>query len=109
MSVKDKWKDTGKGLGKSFAGLGKSIIKSVKVGTDRILDEEPKDEQGNTVKTDLRETWSEVGHNFGQTGKSLGQAVSGTARKVADKLDPEEKPAQGGEEETVSEESTEAE
>ena len=34
MSVKDNWKQTGKGVGKSFAGLGKAIAKSVKVGVD---------------------------------------------------------------------------
>ena len=87
MSVKDNWKNTGKGLGKSFAGVGKSIIKSVKVGADRILDEEPRDENGNVVQTDLRESWSEVGHSFGNTGKSFGKAVSGTAKKVAKKVD----------------------
>ncbi|MBQ7700305.1 MAG: hypothetical protein IJT49_08200 [Clostridia bacterium] len=87
MSVKDNWKNTGKGLGKSFAGVGKSIIKSVKVGADRILDEEPRDENGNVVQTDLRESWSEVGHSFGNTGKSLGKAVSGTAKKVVKKVD----------------------
>jgi hypothetical protein len=108
MSVKDKWKDTGKGLGKSFAGLGKSIVKSVKVGAERILDEEPKDENGNTVKTDLRESWSEVGHNFGNTGKSLGKAVSGTARKVADKIDPEDENATESDGLTVEEQPEDA-
>ena len=87
MSVKDNWKNTGKGLGKSFAGLGKSIVKSVKVGADKLLDEEPKDEEGNVKPTNLKESWSEVGHSFGNTGKSLGKAVSGTAKKVAQKID----------------------
>ncbi len=87
MSVKDNWKNTGKGLGKSFAGVGKSIVKSVKVGADKILDEEPRDENGNVKPTGLKESWSEVGHNFGKTGKSLGKAVSGTAKKVAKKID----------------------
>ena len=87
MSVKDNWKNTGKGLGKSFAGVGKSIVKSVKVGADKILDEEPKDENGNVKPTGLKESWSEVGHNFGKTGKSFGKAVSGTAKKVAKKID----------------------
>lgn len=93
MSLKDNWKDTGKGLGKSFAGLGKSIVKSVKVGADKLLDEEPKDENGNVKPTNLKESWSEVGHSFGSTGKSLGKSVSGTAKKVTDKIggDEEEK------------------
>ena len=85
MSVKDNWKNTGKGLGKSFAGVGKSIVKSVKVGADKILDEEPRDENGNVKPSGLKESWSEVGHSFGN--KSLGKAVSGTAKKVVKKID----------------------
>ena len=92
MSVKDNWKDAGKGIGKSFAGLGKSIVKSVKVGTDKILDEEPENVETKEKKS-LRDSWSEVGHSFGDTGRSLGKAVSGTARKVADKIDGEEETA----------------
>jgi hypothetical protein len=93
MSVKDEWKNTGKGLGKSFTGLGKSIVRSVKVGAENILDERPKDENGNVAPTHLRESWSEVGHSFGNTGKALGRAAAGTAKKVADAIeadDPEE-------------------
>ena len=87
MSVKDNWKDTGKGLGKSFSGLGRSIVKSVKVGAEKILDEEPRDENGNVIPEGLKESWSEVGHDFGKTGKSLGKAVAGTAKKVAKKIE----------------------
>ena len=87
MSLKDNWKDAGKGVGKSFAGLGKSILKSVKVGVERATDEEPVDENGNPKKTNLKEAWSEVGHNFGNAGKSIGKAAAGTVKKVADKVD----------------------
>ena len=81
MSVKDNWKDTGKGLGKSFAGLGKSIVQSVKVGKDKVLDKDTED------RPDLRESWKEVGESFGQAGKSFGKAMAGTAKKVENKLD----------------------
>ncbi|MBQ9388424.1 MAG: hypothetical protein IJU01_07245 [Lachnospiraceae bacterium] len=87
MGLKDNWKDVGKGLGKSFAGLGKSIVKSVKEGANRATGDEPLDENGNPVRTDLRETWSEVGHSFGETGKALGKAAAGTAKKVADSVE----------------------
>lgn len=87
MSVKDNWKNTGKGLGKSFSGLGKSIVKSVKVGAGKILDEEPKDEDGSVKRESLKESWSEVGHDFGKTGISFGKAVTGTAKKVAKKIE----------------------
>ena len=49
MGLKDNWKDVGKGLGKSFAGLGKSIVKSVKEGANRATGDEPLDENGNPV------------------------------------------------------------
>ncbi len=83
MSLKDNWKEAGKGLGKSFAGLGKSIVKSAKVGVDAALDETPADQTG------LKEAWSDVGHSFGDTGKSLGKAFAGTAKKVVDAVDDE--------------------
>ena len=44
MSLKDDWKKTGKDLGKSFAGLGKSIIKSVEAGADKVNGDEGKNE-----------------------------------------------------------------
>ena len=87
MSVKDNWKATGKGLGKSFAGLGKSIVQSAKVGMDRANGDVPLDEDGNPKQTNLKESWSKVGHSFGETGKSLGKAAAGTAKKVVDKVD----------------------
>jgi len=100
MSVKDEWKNTGKDLGKSFAGLGKTIVRSVKVGADKLLDEEPKDENGNVKPTNLKENWSKVGHSFGKSGKSFGKAVTETAKTVISKADEEfgeaepEKPAE---------------
>lgn len=33
--LKNSWKETGKGLGQAFAGLGKSIVKSAKAGIDK--------------------------------------------------------------------------
>ena len=88
MSLKDNWKEAGKGLGKSFAGLGKSIVKSAKVGVDAALDETPAEER-EPKETGLKEAWSDVGHSFGDTGKSLGKAFAGTAKKVVDAVDDE--------------------
>ena len=98
MSLKDDWKDTGKGIGKTFAGLGKSIAKSVKVGLDAATDETPVDENGKPLPNGLRESWTEVGHSFGTTGKSLGRAAAGTAKKVIDKVDEAADGPKGGEE-----------
>ena len=90
MSLKDDWKNTGKNIGQTAVGLGKSIVRSVKVGSEIILDERPKDENGGVAPTHLRESWTEVGHDFEKTGKALGKAAAGTARKVGDALDPED-------------------
>ena len=96
MSLKDSWKEAGKGIGKSFVGLGKSIIKSVEVGADRALDEEPKN-ASEAQPVDLRETWSVVGHSFGDAGKALGKAVAGTAKTVIDKVEADDASAQAAE------------
>lgn len=107
MSVKDDWKNTGKGFGKSFTGLGKAIIKSAKVGINKLYDNTSGEEKdpNEPKETGLRESWSEVGHSFGYTGKSLGKAAAGTAKKVVDSIDG--KPSEGEEkksEETNNEE-----
>lgn len=112
MSVRDEWKNTGKDLSDTFKGLGKSIVKSVKVGADKILDEEPKDENGNVKPTGLKESWSEVGHNFGKSGKSIGKAVTETAKVVVKKADEElnkteAQPEQPFEDKTAEEEPAE--
>lgn len=90
MSLKDDWKDTGKNIGHTAAGLGKAIARSVKVGAEKVLDETPKDSEGKDKPTGLRESWSGVGRSFGKTGKSLGKAAAGTAKKVADAVDDDE-------------------
>ncbi|MBQ7566908.1 MAG: hypothetical protein IJT18_07295 [Oscillospiraceae bacterium] len=82
MSLKDSWKETGKGIGKTFAGLGKAIVKSVEVGVDRATGDDPEN-----AATDLRESWSEVGHSFGKTGKSLGKAAAETAKRAEEAID----------------------
>ena len=94
MDVKQDWKDAGKDIGKTVVGLGKAIVRSVKVGADKILDEGPKDGSDDAC---LRDSWSEVGHGFGRAGKSLGKAVAETARDVADKLDSTDEAPKDGE------------
>ena len=87
MSLKDSWKEAGKGLGKSFAGAGKAILESARVGLDRAADDTPED----NGPTGLKEKWSEVGHSFLKTGASLGKAAAETAERVADEIDPDDK------------------
>lgn len=36
MALKDTWKQTGKDLGHAFRDLGKAVVKTVKVGADKV-------------------------------------------------------------------------
>ena len=98
MSTKEEWANTGKGIGKTVVGLGKALLKTVKVGAEKILDETPEEKE-----VPLKDTWSEVGQTIGNTGKSFGKAIANTARDLADLID-DEKPAEAAElftEETI--------
>ena len=35
---KDSWKETGKGLGQAFKGLGKTVIKTAEVGVNKAVE-----------------------------------------------------------------------
>ena len=88
MALKEEWKDTGKGLGKAFKGLGKNIVRSVKTGVDKIdeTDEEKAQNEGKeTVFNDgsWRETGKELGHAF----KDLGQSILHSAKTGVDYVD----------------------
>ena len=37
-NLKDSWKETGKGLGQAFKGLGKTVIKSAEKGVDKAVE-----------------------------------------------------------------------
>ena len=85
-SLKDSWKKFGKDVGNTMKGLGRSIAKSVDVGTDKIFDEMPANE--DAAKTsDLKESWKDVGHSFGHTAADLGNAVAKSVKKGADKAE----------------------
>ena len=87
MSLGEKWKEAGKGMGESFSGLGKSIVKSAKVGVDNLAGEAPVDENGEKKESGLKENWKGVGRSFKHTGSALGKAFAGTAKKVVDEVD----------------------
>ena len=35
---KEDWKQTGKELGNAFEGLGKTLVRTIKTGTDKVMD-----------------------------------------------------------------------
>ena len=74
-SLKSRWAAFGKGMGRSMAGLGKTIIKSAKAGVERI------DDDGEAPKispTELKSSWKAVGKSFGMTASNFGRAVEET-------------------------------
>lgn len=103
MSQRDDWKDTGKGLGSAFKGLGKSIVRTAKTGVDKAVDwaegkpaEETAQtadgaaatqasgtEAGSNVFNDG--TWRETGKDLGGAFKGLGQNIIKSAKKGGDK------------------------
>lgn len=36
MSLRDNWKETGVGLGHAFRDLGKTLVKTVKTGAEKV-------------------------------------------------------------------------
>lgn len=38
MALKDSWKETGKGLGHAFTGLGKTLVKTAKYAVNKAED-----------------------------------------------------------------------
>ena len=85
MSLKDKWKETGKNIGGAFKNFGKAMATTAKVAVGK--EENKVNEDG---KSTLREAWTKTGHGFGDAGKSLGKAVSGTVDKVVGEEEKEE-------------------
>ena len=83
MSLKDSWKEAGKDLGKSFTGLGKSIVKAVEVGADKISGDKEGEEQKSA---ELKETWKTMADDFDKASDSFADAVADTGNKVSDEL-----------------------
>ena len=68
MSLKDSWKQTGKGLGHAFRDLGRTI--------------------GDTVNDEAkREQWKETGRGLGHAFRDFGKTAIRTAAVATEKLD----------------------
>lgn len=56
MSLKDSWKETGVGLGHAFRDLGKTLVKTVKTGAEKMDEwangEEDKSQSDSENKTE---------------------------------------------------------
>ena len=86
--LKQQWKGFGKGMGKSFSNLGKSIIKSAKVATDKADDwAQGNDNEVDEQPTGLKESWAETGKTIGNTAAAFGKSLGSTAKHVLNEID----------------------
>lgn len=99
MALKDDWKDTGKGLGQAFSGLGKSIVRTVKDGVDAVDDwaESDKKEEAANAENAGHEaeekessvfndgTWRKTGKNLGSAFADLGKTIVRSGKTGVDK------------------------
>ncbi len=89
MALNNEWKDTGKSLGGAFANLGKTLIKTAKVGVDKAEawadDKDPEKavpEENVTNDGTWRETGKELGSAFAKLGKTLFNTADATVDKA---------------------------
>lgn len=78
MALNNDWKDTGKSLGGAFASLGKTLIRTAKVGADKAeawadgKDQTEAVPQENVMNDgSWRKTGKELGGAFAKLGKTL--------------------------------------
>lgn len=89
-SLRDNWKDVGKGMGKTFAGLGKTLVKTAKVGANKIDDwAEDRETDNSAQKASMKEGWKEFGRDFVSTAEDLGKASVKSVKKGVDAVDNE--------------------
>ncbi len=93
--LRDDWADFGKGMGKTFAGLGKSLVQTAKVGVNAASDWIDGNKVDNTAeKQQVKEGWKNFGHSFVDTAEDFGKASVRTVKKGVDKVDNAAAPSQ---------------
>lgn len=93
--LRDDWADFGKGMGKTFAGLGKSLVQTAKVGVNAASDWIDGNKVDNTAeKQQVKEGWKDFGHSFVDTAEDFGKASVRTVKKGVDKVDNAAAPSQ---------------
>ena len=107
MPLNDEWKDTGKTLGGAIANLGKTLIKTAKVGVDKAEawadGSDPAKavpEENVTNDGSWRETGKELGGAFAKLGKTLLNSAEVGVDKVEEWANGETAPASSDEDKT---------
>ena len=75
--LKGEWKGVGRGLGKTFTGLGKTLVKTAKVGIEKADDwaegREGVDHSAETAS--MKEGWKNFGNDFVDSAQDLGKTT----------------------------------
>ena len=90
MALNDEWKNTGKTLGGAFASLGKTLIKTAKVGVDKAEAWADGDDPARAVPEENVTndgTWRETGKELGGAFAKLGKTLLNTAEVGVDKAE----------------------
>ena len=83
-SLKEDWAGVGKGVGKTFMKLGKSLVKTAKVGVDVANDwVDGKESDNSAQKAEMKQEWKNFGHSFVDTAEDFGK----TSEKSFQKMD----------------------
>ena len=77
MALKQKWKKSGKSVGKAFKNFGRAFGKTMKVA----FTDDPNCIEVNG-HTETANRWRETGKAFEEAGKDFGEAMEGTIDKV---------------------------
>ncbi|MBR4581763.1 MAG: hypothetical protein IKO32_11075 [Lachnospiraceae bacterium] len=76
-SLSGEWKSVGKGLGKTFTGLGKTLIKTAKVGIEKA-DDWAEDREGvdrSAEVEDIKAGWKAFGGDFVDSAQDVGKTT----------------------------------
>jgi len=85
-NLKNDWKVVGKGLGKTFSGLGKTLVKTAKVGIEKADDwaeGRENTDHSEEVKS-MKEGWNAFGNNFVDSATDLGKTTVKTVKQGVD-------------------------
>ncbi|MCR4814211.1 MAG: hypothetical protein K5879_05230 [Lachnospiraceae bacterium] len=76
-SLYGEWKTVGKGLGKTFSGLGKTLIKTAKIGIEKADDwaEDRERVDRSAEVEDMKAGWKTFGGDFVDSAQDVGKTT----------------------------------
>ena len=85
-NLKSEWRDVGRGLGKTFSGLGKTLVKTAKIGLEKADDwAEGREGVDHSVETQaMKEGWTAFGNNFVDSATDLGKTTVKSVKQGVD-------------------------